>query len=66
MVLVGWALLGIALGAAGTELLRANKPKLVEKVEDAARRFVDSFLPSESADKQDEDEAKNACDDDAS
>lgn len=66
MVLLGWALLGIALGAAGTEILRSSKPKLVEKVEDAARRFVDSFLPSESADKQDEDEAKNARDDDAS
>ena len=66
MVLLGWALLGIALGAAGAEILRAGKPKLVEKVEDAARRFVDSFLPSESADKKGQDEAKNACDDDAS
>ncbi len=66
MVLLGWALLGVALGAAGTEILRSSKPDLVEKVEDAARRFVDSILPSESADKQDEDEAKNARDDDAS
>jgi hypothetical protein len=66
MILVGWALLGMALGAAGTEILRAGKPKLVEKVEDAAKRFVDSFVPSEAADENEEDEAQNAREDDAS
>lgn len=65
MVFVGWALLGVALGAAGTEILRASKPKLVEKVEDAARRFVDSLCSSKPADERADDEAKNACDDDA-
>ncbi len=66
MILVGWALLGVALGAAGTEILRAGKPKLVEKVEDAARRFVDSFIPTEADDEKEEDEAQDACEDDAS
>ncbi len=66
MVLVGWALLGIALGAAGSELLRAGKPDLVKKVEDAAKRFADSLFPSESANEKDEHEAKNASNDEAS
>lgn len=56
MALVGWAVLGIVLGAAGTEILRASKPKLVEKVEDVARRFVDSLCSSKSADQNAEDE----------
>lgn len=66
MLLVGWALLGVALGAAGTEILRASRPELVEKVEDAARRFVDSLCPSKSADQKTDDEAEDACDDDVS
>lgn len=45
---IGLALLGVALGAAGTELLRAKRPDIVEKIEDAARNFVDSvFLSKE-------------------
>jgi len=50
MGLVGLAFLGIVLGAAGSEFLRAKKPELVDKIEDAARRFVDSLRSSESAD----------------
>ncbi len=65
MVLLGWALLGIALGAAGTEILRSSKPELVEKVEDAAKRFVDSLCSSGSADEKADDEEENAGDDDA-
>ena len=45
---IGLALLGIALGAAGTEILRAKKPELVKKVEDSAKRFVDKLCPSKS------------------
>lgn len=52
MELVGLALLGVILGAAGTEFLRAKKPELVEKVENAARRFVDSLCSSKSDDEK--------------
>lgn len=48
MEMIGLAFLGIILGAAGTEFLRANKPKLIEKVESAAKRFVDSMWSSKS------------------
>jgi hypothetical protein len=51
MILIGWALLGAVLGAVGAEVLRASKPELVEKVEDAARRLVGSFCSSKSAEK---------------
>jgi hypothetical protein len=46
--MLGWAFLGIVLGAAGTEFLRKKKPELVDKVEDAAKRFVDSLWSSKS------------------
>lgn len=49
---IGLALLGIALGAAGTEFLRAKRPDIIEKVEDSAKRFVDSVCPSESDDEK--------------
>ena len=52
MGLVGLALLGVALGAAGTEFLRVKRPDIIEKVEDAARRFVDSVCPSKSDDEK--------------
>jgi len=52
MELVGLALLGIVMGAAGTEFLRAKKPELVEKVENAARCFVDSLCSSKSDDEK--------------
>ena len=52
MELIGLALLGIALGAAGTEVLRAKKPEIIEKIEDAAKRFVDSLCCSKSNDKK--------------
>jgi len=50
MGLVGLMLLGIVLGAAGTEILRVKKPELVEKIEDAAKRFVDSVYSSKPED----------------
>ncbi len=49
---IGLALLGIALGAAGTEFLRAKRPDIIEKIENAAKRFVDSVCPSESEDEK--------------
>ena len=48
MGLVGLAFLGVVLGAAGTEFLRVKRPDIIEKIEDAARRFVDSVCPSKS------------------
>jgi len=52
MGVIGLALLGVVLGAAGAEVLRAKKPEVIEKVEDAARRFVDSVYPSKSDDEK--------------
>ena len=48
MGVIGLALLGVVFGAAGAEVLRAKKPEVIEKVEDAAKRFVDSVFPSKS------------------
>ena len=56
MALVGWAVLGILLGAVGTEVLRASQPELVKKVEDAAKRFADSWCSSTSTDEDAKDE----------
>ncbi len=49
---IGLALLGVALGAAGTEFLRVKRPDIIEKIEEASRRFVDSVCPSESNDEK--------------
>ncbi len=49
---IGLALLGVVLGAAGTEILRAKKPEVIEKIEDSARSFVDSICPSKSDNKK--------------
>ncbi len=52
MGLIGLAFLGVVLGAAGTEFLRLKRPDIIEKIEDAAKRFVDSVCPSESDDEK--------------
>jgi hypothetical protein len=49
---IGLALLGVALGAAGTEFLRAKRPEVIEKIEDAAKHFVDLLCPSKSDDEK--------------
>jgi len=48
MGIIGLAFLGAVLGAAGTEFLRAKRPDIIEKIEDSAKRFVDSVCSSES------------------
>ena len=48
MGLIGLAFLGVVLGSAGTELLHVKRPDIIEKVEDAAKRFVDSVCTSDS------------------
>ena len=52
MGVIGLALLGVALGAAGTEFLRVKRPDIIEKIEDTARRFVDSICPSKTDDEK--------------
>jgi len=52
MELFGLAFLGVVLGAAGTEFLRLKRPEIIEKIEDAARRFVDTVCPSKSDDEK--------------
>ena len=52
MAVVGLALLGVVLGAAGTDILRAKKPEVLEKIEDTAKRFVDSISPSKHNDEK--------------
>ena len=49
---IALALLGIAFGAAGAEFLRAKKPEIIKKVEERAKRLVDSL----SSSKKDDDE----------
>ena len=52
MVLFGWAVLGVAFGAVGSEFLRASRPELIEKVEKAAKQLVDRFCqPKSDSDK---------------
>ena len=52
MGLVGLAILGIILGAAGMQFLRSSKPELVEKTEDSIKRFVKSIRLSKSEGKK--------------
>ena len=54
MGVIGFAFLGVVLGAVGTEFLRAKKPELVEKIEDSARRFVDVIHSSDSDEEEKE------------
>lgn len=52
MILIAWAVLGVVAGMVGSEILRAKKPKLVGKVEEAAKKFVDSFYPAGPSDEE--------------
>ena len=52
MIFIGWAVLGIVIGMVGSEVLRAKKPKLIGKVEGAAKQFVDSVWSEESGDEE--------------
>ena len=52
MGIVGLAFLGVVVGAAGSEFLRLKRPDIIEKVEDAAKRFVDSVCPSKTDDEK--------------
>ena len=52
MAVIGLVILGVVLGAAGMELLRAKNPELLEKIEGGAKRLMDSLGLAESADKK--------------
>lgn len=59
---IGLALLGVAIGAAGVEVLRAKKPEMIDKVEGAAKGFVESMCPKAPEtdnDQTTEDETKD-------
>ncbi len=51
MAVIGLAILGILLGAAGMQFLRSSKPELVAKVEDGIKRFWNSMPFTKSDDK---------------
>jgi len=40
MAVIGLAILGVLLGAAGMQFLRSSKPEVVEKAEAGIKRFV--------------------------
>jgi len=48
MAVLGLAVLGIILGAAGMQFLRSDKPEFVEKVENGIKRFAKSICLSKS------------------
>jgi hypothetical protein len=52
MGMLGLAFLGVVVGAVGTEFLRLKRPDIVEKIEDAAKHFVDSLCTSKSDDEK--------------
>ena len=51
MAVIGLAILGVLLGAAGMQFLRSSKPELVEKAEDGIKRFWNSMPFTKSDDK---------------
>ena len=52
MGLAGLAVLGVILGAAAMEVLRAKKPQLAAKAENDIKRTIDSMRGSKSAHKK--------------
>ncbi len=52
MGMIGLALLGVVFGAAGAEFLRAKKPEVIKKIEERAKRLVDSLSSSKKGDDE--------------
>jgi len=48
MSMLALGLIGVIIGAAGSEILRAARPEFIEKIEDSAKRFAEGFSLSES------------------
>ena len=55
MSMLALGLIGIIVGAAGSEILRAAKPEFVKKIEDSAKHFAESFSASESDEENPDD-----------
>jgi hypothetical protein len=55
MTIVGLAVIGIILGAAGMQFLRTSNPEMVEKAEHSIKRFVNSIHLSKSDNKKEKD-----------
>jgi hypothetical protein len=53
-MLFAWAVLGVIMGMVGSEVLRAKKPKLISRVEGAAKKLVDSMYSEGSDEKEKE------------
>jgi len=64
-MLFAWAVLGVIMGMVGSEVLRAKKPKLIGKVEAAAKQLVDSMYSEGSGEKETNEKEKEG-DEDAS
>ena len=58
--MIEWALLGVVLGAIGSETLRAKRPDLVDKVQRAAKNVADSICSRESCQEQETDQEEDA------
>ena len=54
MAVIGLVVLGVILGAAGTEILRTKNPELIKKIEDQAKRLVDSLDFAKSTDEKED------------
>lgn len=57
MYMIGTTIVGILLGVSGSEILRRRCPDLVKRVEDSAKRVVDSFSLSGSPPQENEEDA---------
>jgi hypothetical protein len=51
MPLLALAFVGVVVGAAGAEFLRAKQPELVKKIQASAKKFVKRFVASESSEE---------------
>ena len=47
MSVLGLGLVGVVVGAVGSEFLRATRPDFVKRIEESAKRFVERLSPSE-------------------
>jgi hypothetical protein len=55
MTVVGLAVVGVILGAAGMQFLQSTNPEIVEKVEDDIKRFINSMSLTKSENKKEKD-----------
>lgn len=52
MEVIFCAIVGIVIGAVGSEILRAKKPKFIDKIEGKAKQFVDSIYSEKTTKEQ--------------